>query len=137
MYDPWRRFKSQPWQPLLQVAVITTLLIVLLEGLLIVGFTQLEFFQRSLRVLFAPPLGLIVSIAAAVGVGVLGVTVCERWRSPIILNVASLWALILCLIGGVLLKSLLPIPSLLVGLSYPTVVGVIIGVFWKGRPYWH
>lgn len=137
MNDPWRRFKAQPWQPLLQVAALTILLVILAEGLLILGLTQLEFLRRSLSLVLSPPLGIMLSIAATVGVGVLGVYICERWRSQVILNVASLWALVLCLAGGLLLKSLLPLPNVFVGLSSTTIVGVIVGVFWKGRPYWH
>ncbi|NEP28299.1 MAG: peptide chain release factor 1, partial [Moorea sp. SIO3I6] len=75
-------------------------------------------------------------MAAAIGVGVLGVYICERWQSQVFLKTSSLWALVLCLMVGLLLKSQLPIPFGLVGFSMNAVIGVILGVFWKGRPYW-
>ncbi|PSO52293.1 MAG: peptide chain release factor 1 [Cyanobacteria bacterium QH_8_48_120] len=136
MNDPLRRFKSQPWKPLSQVAGLTTLLVILIEGVLSWILTQSDPLPRSLSPLLSPPLGIIVTVAAAVGVGILGVYICERWQSQAMLNTASLWALILCLIVGLVLKSLLPLPAILVSLSFNMVVGVVVGVFWKGRPYW-
>ncbi|PSO86053.1 MAG: peptide chain release factor 1 [Cyanobacteria bacterium QH_9_48_43] len=137
MNDPLRRFKSQPWKPLSQVAGLTTLLVILIEGVLSWILTQSDPLPSSLSPLLSPPLGIIVTVAAAVGVGILGVYICERWQSQAMLNTASLWALILCLIVGLVLKSLLPLPAILVRLSFNMVVGVVVGVFWKGRPYWH
>ena len=137
MNDPLRRFKSQPWKPLSQVAGLTTLLVILIEGVLSWILTQSDPLPRSLSPQSSTPLGIIVTVAAAVGVGILGVYICERWQSQAMLNTASLWALILCLIVGLVLKSLLPLPAILVRLSFNMVVGVVVGVFWKGRPYWH
>lgn len=77
-----------------------------------------------------------MAIATAVGIGALAVYLCERWLPQVLLNTSSLWALVLCLLLGLVLKSLLPLPSLLLDLSQFTLVGVIVGVFWKGRPYW-
>ena len=68
--------------------------------------------------------------------GALGVTLCERWPGKIYLNTARLWALILCLLGGLAFKLLLPLPLELVQLSQEGLIGVVVGVFWKGRPYW-
>ena len=137
MNDPLRRFKSQPWKPLSQVAGLTTLLVILIEGVLSWILTQSDPLPSSLSPQSSTPLGIIVTVAAAVGVGILGVYLCERWQSQAMLNTASLWALILCLIVGLVLKSLLPLPAILVSLSFNMVVGVVVGVFWKGRPYWH
>lgn len=77
-----------------------------------------------------------MAIATAVGIGTLAVYLCERWLPQVLLNTSSLWALVLCLLLGLVLKSLLPLPSLLLDLSQFTLIGVILGVFWKGRPYW-
>ncbi|NEO21975.1 MAG: peptide chain release factor 1 [Moorea sp. SIO1F2] len=133
MNDPWNTFKQQPWLPLSKVAALTTVLVVALENLLIWVLTQSETFRL---LLFSRPLAIIWFMAAAIGVGVLGVYICERWQSQVFLKTSSLWALVLCLIVGLLLKSQLPIPFGLVGFSMNAVIGVILGVFWKGRPYW-
>ncbi len=136
MNNPWHNFKQQPWLPLSKVAAFTTVLVVALENLLIWVLTQSEIFRPVSRLLFSRPLAIIWFMAAAIGVGVLGVYICERWQSQVLLNTSSLWALVLCLIVGLLLKSQLPIPLGLVGFSMNAVIGVILGVFWKGRPYW-
>ncbi|MGF1479477.1 MAG: peptide chain release factor 1 [Cyanophyceae cyanobacterium] len=134
MNDPWQRFKSQPWPPLLKAAALTTAVSIVLDSILAWGMS-IESLRRSLTLVFTPPLGLILPLAAAVGVGALSVYVCERSQS-VRLNVGSLWALVLCLMIGLLLKSLLPFPALLIGLSSTTAVGVIVGIFWKGRNHW-
>ncbi|NEP25599.1 peptide chain release factor 1 [Moorena sp. SIO3I6] len=133
MNDPWNTFKQQPWLPLSKVAALTTVLVVALENLLIWVLTQSETFRL---LLFSRPLAIIWFMAAAIGVGVLGVYICERWQSQVFLKTSSLWALVLCLMVGLLLKSQLPIPFGLVGFSMNAVIGVILGVFWKARPYW-
>ncbi|MEC4892243.1 MAG: peptide chain release factor 1 [Oscillatoria sp. PMC 1051.18] len=136
MNDPLRSFKLQPWRSLSLVAGVTIAIAMIGEGLLIWGYTQSSVLHSFLNFLFSPPLGIILSLAAAVGVGVLGVYLCEQWQRQVILNSGSLWALVLCLAVGILLKSLLPLPPLLVGFSYETVIFLMVGVFWKGRPYW-
>ena len=133
MNDPWNTFKQQPWLPLSKVAALTTVLVAVLENLFIWVLTQSETFRL---LLFSRPLAIIWFMAAAIGVGVLGVYICERWQSQVFLKTSSLWALVLCLIVGLLLKSQLPILPGLVGFSMNAVIGVILGVFWKGRPYW-
>jgi hypothetical protein len=74
-------------------------------------------------------------MAAAVGVGALAVYLLKRFYPQVLINTASLWALIPCLLLFLFIKSLLPIPGL-VNLTYPQLLGIIVGVFWKGRPYW-
>ncbi|EGJ33981.1 MULTISPECIES: hypothetical protein [Moorena] len=136
MNNPWHNFKQQPWLALSKVAAFTTVLVVALENLLIWVLTQSEIFRPVSVLLFSRPLVIIWFFAATIGVGVLGVYICERWQSQLLLNTSSLWALVLCLIVGLLLKSQLPIPPGLVGFSMNSLIGVILGVFWKGRPYW-
>lgn len=136
MNDPWYRFKSQPWQALLKVSALTIAIVIVLEQLLLLAVAYSQLFQRSLSLLFFFPLNIILPLAAAVGIGALSVYICDRWQRFIFLNAGSLWALVLCLALGLLLKSWLPIPSLLVDFSYYSVIGMLVGVFWKGRPYW-
>ncbi|MEC4983100.1 MAG: peptide chain release factor 1 [Oscillatoria sp. PMC 1068.18] len=136
MNDPFRSFKLQPWRSLILVAGVTIFIAMIGEFLLIFGYYYLPALQSFLNVLFAPPLGLILPLAAAVGVGALAVFLCEQWQNQVILSSGSLWALVLCLIVGLFLKSLLPFPPLLVKISSETMVFLMLGVFWKGRPYW-
>jgi hypothetical protein len=71
-----------------------------------------------------------------VGIGALAVYFLEYWQQQFLLNRVSLWVLVLCLLLGLVLKSFLRIPDNLASLSETALVGVTVGVFWKGRPYW-
>ena len=136
MSDPMRRLKLLPWRSLLQISTLTTFIVFILELLLVWGFTQSNIIRNTITMLYSPPLGIVMPIAIAVGIGALAVYLCERWLPQVLLNTSSLWALVLCLLLALGLKSLLPLPSLLVNLSESALIGIIIGVFWKGRPYW-
>ncbi len=136
MTDPLRRLKYLPWRSLLQVSGLTILIVIILELLLSIGYTQSSSLQRTLSILHQPPLGIVTLVAAAAGVGALAVYLLERFHRQVFLNSATLWALVPCLALVVFLKSLLPVPELLVHLNYIQLIGIIVGVFWKGRPYW-
>ncbi|HEY9742803.1 MAG TPA: peptide chain release factor 1 [Coleofasciculaceae cyanobacterium] len=136
MTDPLRRLKYLPWRSLLQVSGIALIIVIVLEFLLALGYTNSSVIRSMLSVLFAPPLGILLILAAAVGVGVLAVYLLERLYQQVRINTASLWALVLCLALVLFVKSLLPLPALLVNLSYIQLMGIVVGVFWKGRPYW-
>jgi hypothetical protein len=86
--------------------------------------------------LFSPPLGVLTKVAIAIGMGALTVYWLEIWQQRFLLNSSTLWALVGCLLLGLFIKSLLPLPTFLVDLSSLGLMGILIGVFWKGRPYW-
>ena len=134
MSDPLRRLKFLPWRSLLQVAALTTIIVAVLEFLLGLGYTH-PVIHSTLSMLYASPLGLLINFAVAVGVGALGVYLLERFAQKVIINTASLWALVLCLALLLFLKSLL-LPPVLVDLNQTQLIGIVLGVFWKGRPYW-
>lgn len=136
MNDPIRRLKSQPWKPLFGVAFATVIAVSVLDFLLIFLISNVAAIQDSIRLLLSPPLGILIPLAVAAGVGALGVSICDYYRSKIFLNAGSLWALVLCLIIALGVNALIPFPSFLLRFSYPIFIGVIIGVFWRGRPYW-
>ncbi|MEQ9548445.1 MAG: peptide chain release factor 1 [Coleofasciculus sp. G3-WIS-01] len=130
------RLRSLPWRSLLEVSGITVAIAIVLEIIIGLGFTQSPAIRQMLQFLYTPPLGMIISLMAAVGFGVLAVYVLERFYPHVLINSSSLWALIPCLALVLGLKSLLPLPPFLVSLSYANLVAVIVGVFWKGRPHW-
>ncbi|MFP4134443.1 MAG: peptide chain release factor 1 [Halothece sp.] len=136
MNDPIRRFKSQPWKPLFGVAFATVIIVSLLDVLLIFLINNVATIQDSIRFLLSSPLGILIPLAVAAGVGALGVSICDYYRSKIFLTAGSLWALVLCLMIALGINALIPFPSFLLQLSYPTLIGVMIGVFWRGRHYW-
>ncbi|PIG94759.1 peptide chain release factor 1 [Gloeocapsopsis sp. IPPAS B-1203] len=136
MRDPLRSLKFLPWRSLLQVSLLVAVIVIVLDFLLTLGYIQSDVFQRLLMLVYAPPLGIIISLAIAVGLGALGVYLLERFYRLVSINTGSLWALVLCLAVILFLKSLLPLPAVLFNLNQASLIGIIIGVFWKGRPYW-
>jgi hypothetical protein len=131
MHDPWQKFKLQPWKPLFQVACLTVLIASTIDFILI----QL-FINSRIWYVFFETTGLIISLAAGFGLGSLGVYICKKWKPEVVLNASSLWALVLCLIIGLLLRSLIPIIALLISFSQFFIMALIVGVFWTGRFHW-
>ncbi|MGE5657087.1 MAG: peptide chain release factor 1 [Actinomycetota bacterium] len=136
MSDPLRPIKTLPWRELLLIAGLTNLSAIALELFLGWGFTQSRAVRDILTLLYRHPFGELIPVLAAVGMGALAVYLFEQRRQQFLLNRASLWALAFCLLLGLLLKSVLPILPFLVSLSRSALVGIVVGVFWKGRPYW-
>jgi hypothetical protein len=140
MFDPLRPLKYLPWTELLQVALVT------------IGFTTLldwVFYHAAnapamrpiFGQVFSSPLGFLIGLAAAVGVGALSVAVMERWfRQRFVITNSILWGVVPCLALWLGLRSLLPesiFPQLLTPvLGIDSLICIILGVFWKGKPYW-
>ncbi|MGK7921172.1 MAG: peptide chain release factor 1 [Trichodesmium sp.] len=137
MNDIWQRFKRLPWQELSLVSLIATLTVVVSEVLLILSLTYLFAILKPLNMLFSSPVfGVLIPIGVAVGMGALAVYLLEWWQKRWLLNNSTLWALVLCLFIGLLLKSLSPLPAILLSASKASLISLAVGVFWKGRPYW-
>ena len=137
MNDFWYRFKSQPWKDLGLASALTVALAAIAEILIDLCRQNSQVCRNSLSFILISPLGILFVVAAAVGVGALGVYLCENWErvGNVSLNTASLWALVLCLIIVIGVKSFL-IGGLLLGFNEIALIGIMVGVFWKGRPYW-
>ncbi len=134
MSNPLARLKQLPWRSLFLVAVLTSIVVTLLE--LAIGFSaQIPGVQSILRTLLVGPLGFFTALLIAFGVGVLAVYILERMERTVI-NTNSLWGLLLCLAIVFLLRSFLPIPVGLFQLSSLSFVSMTVGLFWKSRPYW-
>lgn len=133
MRDPWYRLKLLPWRSLFQAAIITTLMSLALETLTFWVAERVLGLALLLGWLLSPGTGALTQLAVAIGVGALAVYILERTNCPSI-NTGTLWGLVLCL--SILSFLLTALPASLLQLSYVTLVGVVLGVFWKGRPYW-
>jgi hypothetical protein len=131
-----QRLKLLPWREMLQISALVNCILVGLELFLVWGWIQSEVFGKIFTLLFGSPLGILIPLAIAVGMGALAVYFLEYWQQHFLLNRISLWVLVLCVLLGLVLKSFLPIPDNLASLSETALIGVTVGVFWKGRPYW-
>jgi hypothetical protein len=136
MNDPWRKFKLQPWRSLLIVAALTTIVASSLDNIIIWILTRSESAIAFFYSLSSSSLGSIIYLAVTVGFGAFSVFICEIIQPEVVLNTSSLWALVLCLIVSLFLKEAISVPSLLLNLSQVFSIGMIVGVFWKGKPYW-
>jgi hypothetical protein len=133
MSDFLRRLKILPWQEMLQIAALVNLTVLGIELFLAWGI-KIPAISNALRLLLSS-LGILVPVGIAVGMGALAVYLLEYWQQQFMLNQTNLWLLVFCLFLGVFLKSLL-LGSFLISLSQATLIGIVVGVFWKGRPYW-
>ncbi len=137
MNNIWQRLKNLPWQELSLVSLVATLTVVASEVLLRLSLIYFFVILKPLNMLFSSPIfGVLIPIGVAVGMGALAVYLLEWWQKEWLLNNSSLWALVLCLFIGLLLKSFLPLPSILLTASKASLISLAVGVFWKGRPYW-
>ncbi|HAN73397.1 MAG TPA: peptide chain release factor 1 [Planktothrix sp. UBA8407] len=131
-----QRLKNLPWLSLVQSAALTYLIVAIAEVLTLWGITQFPAFKQIMVILFSPPLGMLILFGVGVGVGALSIYLNEIQPSKVFLNVPCLWALFLCLLVILFLyKSIFP-PVILLSTSQITTMGILIGLFWKGRPYW-
>jgi hypothetical protein len=132
----WQRFQRIPWRELFSVAIASNLALLALELLLGLSLMYSPPIRAFLQILFRSPLGVLLPVGVTIALGALAVYIMEKWNQQYLLNRANLWALVLCLSLILIVKVFIPVPLVLVDLSQISLMGIIIGVFWKGRPYW-
>ncbi|MBE9142175.1 peptide chain release factor 1 [Planktothrix mougeotii] len=131
-----QRFKNLPWMALWQSVTLTYLIVAIAEVLMIWGITQSLALRKMIKILYAPPLDLLILFGVGVGVGALVIYLIEILPSQVFLNTTCLWVLFPCLLITLLIyKSIFP-PVLLLSTSQITIMGILMGLFWKGRTYW-
>ena len=137
MANPLRRLKFLPWRSLFLISSLVTLIVIVVDFLIAIGYTYSPAIRQALNLLYAPTLGIIVDFGLIVGIGALAVYLLEKLYPNLSINTAILWALVLCLALALVVKSLLPLPkALVISFNEIQLMGIVIGVFWKGRPYW-
>lgn len=135
MTDPLRNLKYLPWRSLLQVSALTIGIVATLEIILSFALTQSSIISKIFTLLFTAPLGLLMTFFLAVGVGALAVYLLERFSLQTTISTNGLWVLVICLILILWLKVLLFEP-VIIDLNEVQAIGIIVGIFWKGKPYW-
>ena len=116
---------------------MTVLIAIAFDVLLVRTAVSVPVILNLLTKLLSSPIGVLIELAAPVGIGALAVAVLERWFRQVMITNSTLWALVPCVALWLLLKSFVPLPTALVpDISVISLVGVVVGVFWKGRPYW-
>lgn len=140
MGNPLRDLKYLPWRSLAQAAGATLLLTKLLDVGIIWGAGSSPAVRHSVQLAFSAPWGLVTLLSISFGMGVLAVYLLETLFQPGPIYSSTLWALVLCLIVAALLVELLSTllgwPGVLLNLDQILLIGLVLGVFWKGRCYW-
>lgn len=142
MSNPLRQLKYLPWTSLFIVAGITFAIAITLELILGLTYNQLDegtqftIVRILAATLYSPILSLFTIGAIGIGIGALAVFLLETVEKRVFINAGVLWALILCLIIGLIIRSYIPIQALLTDVDQMQLVGIILGVFWKGKRYW-
>lgn len=78
-----------------------------------------------------------MGLAVGAGVGALAVYLLDAVYPQLTIDLSTLWALLFCLMLAVLVRSLMPaVPPILVTPSTTLLLGMLLGIFWKGKPYW-
>ncbi len=137
MNDPLRRLKFLPWISLLQISLIAVLIAIAFDVLFSRTVTSVPVILNLLSKLLNSPIGVLIKLAVPVGIGALAVAILERWFRQVIITNSTLWALVPCVALWLLLRSFVPLPTALIPeIDVVSLIGVVVGVFWKGRPYW-
>lgn len=144
MRNPLWRLKTLPWLVLLQNAALTVVIATVLDILLVVALSSLPLNGAGRALIpLLNLLAVVLPILAGIGMGALAVLLMERFFRQVFLDTGILWALAPCLALMLILKelifrvpALLQVPALAVALSYPTFVGIVLGIFVKGKRYW-
>jgi len=131
-----RRLKNLPWSALLQTVAFTYLIVAIAEILMIWGVTQSIALRKMIKILYAPPLGLLILFSVGLGVGALAIYLIQIRASKVILNTTCLWVLFLCLFVALFIYKSILTPVILLSTSQVTIMGILIGLFAQGRPYW-
>ena len=136
MNNPLRRLKFLPWRSLALLTLATLEIVICIEVIIGLSYNRIGAVRTVLNILFGPPWDAIALLSIGAGIGALAVFLLEtRWRQ-LSINAGVLWALVLCLILGSALRLLIPVPVILVNPNETQFIGFIVGVFWRGRPYW-
>jgi hypothetical protein len=128
-YLPWR---SLTLAALLSVIVVkaTDLWIGQLLGQL--GSTSL----LLMKFLLTPTGSTLLFFCGGLAIGSLGVVCLEKFEARRAINSSSLWALVLCILISLWIVVQVNVKGLSLGeVNYTHTMGIVVGVFWKGRYY--
>ncbi len=142
MTNPLRQLKYLPWRSLIIIAGMTFAIITTIEVILWLTYNQLDegtqftIINILAATLYSPLLSLFTICAIGAGIGAGAVFLLETLEKRISINATVLWSLILCLIIGLIIRRYIPIVALLTDVNEIQLIGIVLGVFWKGKHYW-
>ncbi len=142
MTNPLRQLKYLPWTSLIIIAGMTFVIVTTVELVLWQTYSQLDentqftIIKILAATLYSPLLSLFTIGAIGAGIGAGAVFLLEKLEKQVLITAGVLWSLILCLIIGLIIRSYIPTPALLTDVNQLQLIGIVLGVFWKGKRYW-
>lgn len=138
MRNPFWQLKTIPWLTLLQCAGLTIAIATALDILLWLLLGQLAQIWSASggQIAGGAFTAMLLLLLTAGGIGALAVILMEKVFAGVFLNRGTLWALVACLALVLWGKGFFEIPTVFVSLSRFQFIGMILGLFSKGRSYW-
>jgi hypothetical protein len=129
--------KQLPWQSLFLAAFLSVIIVKALDFIATKGLSILNLHKAILSLLTTIPGGILIFGCGGLAIGGLGVLCLERFGKVRFINANILWALILCLLIALWLLSKFDLEETgFAQFSEAHLMGIVIGVFWKGQNYW-
>jgi hypothetical protein len=130
--------KYLPWRSLILAALFSVIVVKATDLWIGRILGQLNNTSLLMKFLLTRTGFTLLFFCAGLAIGSLGVLFLEKFGEHRAIDSASLWALVLCLLIGLWLILQLNIEGLsLVEVHYTHTIGIVVGVFWKGRYYKH
>lgn len=128
--------KYLPWRSLFLAAILAVITMKAIDFLVSKSFDYTE--SSSFAELLSTKIGnLLFVFCGGLAIGGFGVLYLERMGRVGPIYPSTLWALFLCLLISLWLSTYIPVEGRgLVDISELHVMSTILGVFWRGRPYW-
>jgi hypothetical protein len=130
-------FKQLPWGSLCLSALLAVAVVRVIDFILMRGLSHLDKTSTLGQLLITPSGYMFLLLCGGLTIGGLGVAFLERMEQISPIYASTLWGLVLCLFISLWLVDLIPLGGL--GLSTLTqhhLPVIVVGVFWRGKPYW-
>ncbi|MEB3275008.1 MAG: hypothetical protein ACO4CG_10465 [Prochlorothrix sp.] len=140
--NPLRSLQNLPWQPLFLAGLLNgAIALVFMIGLRVLVESVDWIYAGAVMLVSQRVLFRLCLLGGAIGWGALGVVVVERFFPQVRLNGNTLWALLFCMgmaawVEQQVVAMFVPGVGLLLSWLGQVSIGVLVGVFWKGKRYW-
>jgi hypothetical protein len=131
-------FKQLPWRSLFLAALLAVIIVKAFDYLATKGLSAFDAHGAIRNLLITGSGELLLLGGGGLAIGGLGVLCLERFENVRFISANVLWALILCLVIALWLLSKLDVPGIGFAQQFSEthLIGIVIGVFWKGQKYW-
>jgi hypothetical protein len=130
--------KQLPWRSLFLAALLAVVIVKAFDYVVVKGLLTFDSNATISNLLVTGPGVLLLFGGGGLAIGGLGVLCLERFGNVRFINANVLWALILCLLIMLWLLSQLDVAGIGFAQQFSEthLIGIVIGVFWKGQSYW-